>query len=81
MEIAISALAVVATGVWLLFKPAYDSFVAFLGALATFAGLIIRRKRRTSSRMNQTVGDNSIAIQSGGNLTIGNVTKEDKHGR
>ncbi|KAB1383614.1 hypothetical protein F8B62_22980 [Salmonella enterica subsp. enterica serovar Schwarzengrund] len=67
--IVITCILALIAGLWLYMDPGFDSIVAFLAAVSALAGLLITTKNKYNS-MSQSVGDNSIGVQAGGDFTI-----------
>ena len=66
--------------VWLYSEPSYKSLLAAVGALSgLISTFLFRKKNINGPSQNQTVGDNSIAIQAGGDISgsIGNNSNGD----
>lgn len=56
---------------WLYSEPSYKSLLAAAGALSgLIATFLFRKKDRHGPSQKQTVGDNSTAIQAGGDVSV-----------
>ena len=73
--IVITCILALIAGLWLYMDPGFDSIVAFLAAVSALAGLLITTKNNS---MSQSVGDNSIGVQAGGDIKIDCINTGDK---
>lgn len=70
----LSVIAFIGSIAWFIKSPDYEPAIAIVTSLSAFIGTcFIENKRKHKSPQNQTVGDNSVGIQSGGNVTIGSI--------
>lgn len=68
-------IAFVASVVWFCVDPDYEPGIASVTSLSALIGLWIaqRRSHRQPGQV-QTVGPGGIAVQGGGDVTVGNIT-------
>lgn len=68
----LSGLALIGSVVWFIAQPDYEPAIAIVTSLSTFiaAWLGDRRLKRLANQ-TQTVGENSIGIQAGGDVSTG----------
>jgi len=72
----ITFLAFVASLVWAVKKPDYDSVAAAIVALAAFVGVFYVGERKQQARQIQEVGAGGIGIQAGRDVKLGKFTKK-----
>lgn len=59
---------------WFISSPDFEPAITIVTSLSTFIGAwFVENKRKQQSAQNQTVGNNSVGIQSGGDVNIGNI--------
>ena len=70
----LSGVAFLGSVVWFLALPGYNSFIAIVTSLAAFIAAIIGNKNsRGQWTQSQTVDENGIGIQAGGDVHTGSI--------
>lgn len=69
---ALAAIALLGSIVWLIAAPGFEAGLAVVGSLSALisAGFVEKRTSR-GGRQRQSVGNFSIGVQAGGDVTIG----------
>lgn len=71
-----SIFAVVASLAWLLSDPSYETAGVSFTAISVCMGMFIKSHYKEKQKtMHQSVEGNSIAIQAGGNVSMGEIQK------
>lgn len=70
----LSIAALMGSVAWLIHSPDYEPLVATITSLsACIASFVVNRRRKPAVSMSQSVGDGSVAVQSGGNLSASEI--------
>lgn len=70
----LSGLAFIGSAVWFITNPDYEPAIASVTSLSALIAVLIREKRAKQRAMqNQSVAENGIGIQAGGNVTVGDI--------
>ena len=70
----LSGLAFIGSVAWFIATPDYEPVIASVTSLSALIAILFgekRAKRRTAQ--NQSVAENAIGIQAGGNVEVGNI--------
>lgn len=71
----LSGLAFIGSVAWFIAQPDYDSAIAIVTSLSAFiASWISDKKKKHQANQNQTVAENGIGIQAGGDVSTGNIS-------
>lgn len=75
------SIAFILSVLWYYFSPGYEPAITALASLsALISNVFIRQKKTRDDGQNQTVGDNSAAIQAGRDVDISVRTNRDEDG-
>ena len=70
----LSGLAFIGSVAWFIAQPDYEPTIAIVTSLSAFiAAWRCDRKLKLFANQNQTVGENGIGIQAGGDISTGNL--------
>ena len=76
-----AGLTFVASIIWAVNDPGYESGISALASIVTFVGLWIKDKpQKQSLQQNQLVSDNSVGIQADGDIHIGTLNHHGNSG-
>lgn len=71
----LSFLALLGSVAWFIYAPDFEPAIAIVTSISTLIATWIASKReQKSASQTQTVGDNAVGIQSGGNVTVGDIS-------
>lgn len=71
--IGVSLIAFVASVVWVINKPGYDSAVSVAVTLGTFLAAFLLKDRKRPTAQVQKVSGESVAVQAGQDANVGNI--------
>jgi len=75
----LSGLVFIVSIAWFIAQPDYEPAIAIITSLSTFiAAWFGEKKQRRRAKQNQTVSENGIAIQAGGDVRIGSIRTSEK---
>jgi len=71
----LSFVALIGSVAWFVYAPDFEPAIAIVTSLSTLIATWVasKREQRTAGQ-TQVVGDNSVGIQSGGNVTVGDIS-------
>lgn len=70
----LSGLAFVGSVLWFIAQPDYEPFIAVVTSLSAFIASWLGDRMKRQANQNQTVGENGIGIQAGGDVRAGNLS-------
>lgn len=71
----LSFVALMGSVVWFLFDPDFEPAIAIVTSLsALIATWVASKREHRNASQAQVVGENSVGIQSGGNVTVGDIS-------
>lgn len=77
----LSAIAFVCSVVWFFYSPDFEPAIAIFSSLsALIAAWLNEIRQRKQASQNQTIGNNGIGIQSGGDVIIGELKAKGNSG-
>ena len=76
-----SLLAVLLSSAWLTYKPAFDSAVSLVAALATLFSLFFFKRKRKPDSQAQHVSESSVGIQAGRDANVRDCWEAPGHKR
>ena len=77
----LSFLALLGSVAWFVYAPGFEPAIATVTSISTLIATWIASKReQKSATQTQTVGDNALGIQSGGNVTVGDISLKGSSG-
>ncbi|MGO3890110.1 MAG: hypothetical protein ACTJHW_03945 [Paenalcaligenes sp.] len=74
----LSGLAFIGSVVWLIAQPDYEPAIAIATSLSAFIAAWFSERKKSAPSQSQTVAENGIGIQAGGNVSTGNIRSEGK---
>ena len=70
----LSVFAFIGSLAWFISTPDFEPAITTITSLSAFiVAWFVENKRKQKSTQEQTVGNNSVGIQSGGDVNIGNI--------
>ncbi len=65
---------------WVIADPSFESILAVTGSASGLLALfeVERRRKKTHLNQEQVVANNSVGIQAGGDVNIGNTKRENQ---
>ena len=70
----LSGLALVGSIFWFISAPDYEPGIAIITSLSAFvAAWLVDRRQMRQTNQHQTVAENSVGIQAGGDVNIGDI--------
>lgn len=71
----LSLVALIGSVAWFVYDPDFEPAIAIVTSLsALIATWLASKREHKNASQTQAVGDNSIGIQSGGNVTVGDIS-------
>jgi len=71
----LSFLALLGSIAWFIYAPDFEPAIAIVTSISTLIATWVASKREQKvTSQTQTVGDNAVGIQSGGNVTVGDIS-------
>jgi hypothetical protein len=71
----LSFVALIGSVAWFVYDPEFEPAIAIVTSLSTLIATWVASKReQKNASQTQAVGENSIGIQSGGNVTVGDIS-------
>jgi hypothetical protein len=67
----LAATALIASIVWVIKDPGFESGLSVLGSLSALVSAFVFEKRRARLSQPQSVSKSSVGIQAGGDVTVG----------
>lgn len=62
--------------VWFIYSPGFEPGIAILTSFTSLIGIWLKNEQETKKiKQMQTLGDDAIGIQAGGNVTVGDIIK------
>jgi hypothetical protein len=75
----LSGIGFLASIAWFITAPDYEPAISALGSLAALIALFMREKKAASQPVqSQSLAENSIGIQAGGDIQVGSIHSERK---
>ena len=72
---ALSFIALLGSIAWFIYAPDFEPAIAIVTSISTLIATWVASKREPKGASQaQTVGDNAVGIQSGGNVTVGDIS-------
>lgn len=70
----LSFLALLGSIAWFIYAPDFEPAIAIVTSISTLIATWFASKReKNGASQTQVVGDNAVGIQSGGNVTVGDI--------
>jgi hypothetical protein len=71
----LSLVALIGSVAWFVYDPDFEPAIAIVTSLsALIATWLASKREHKNASQTQAVGENSIGIQSGGNVTVGDIS-------
>lgn len=70
----LSVFALTGSIVWLIAEPNYEPALAVIVSMSTLiANFVVEKQKNVGPVQHQTISDDSVGIQAGGNVTVGDI--------